>query len=52
MLPVCGRNNPQAKYEYFPDGIEKELSNNAQVKWQSRVLSRITCGIYDSIGSI
>ena len=52
ILPVCGRNNPQAKYEYFPDGIEKELNSKAPVRWQSRMLSRITCGIYDSIGSI
>ena len=57
QLDVCGgagqRNaGPNVQRFCFPENLTKLEATRAKLPWSHRRLFRITCGIYDSIGSI
>jgi hypothetical protein len=52
-LGICGSNQFLNKNLFcFPENLDELISQHTAVKMSKRLLHRISCGIYETIGSI
>ena len=50
-LGLCGSESGKHKFSY-PENLDVMIQQQTAVKMSKRFLHRITCGIFDAIGSI